>query len=91
MDVRFLGQFVPDKQIPQFAARFYWRQVLPAGVKVYQYTKGMMHSKVVMVDGELRIATVRERLRRAQERVRKYIPAGVSLADECGTARGSET
>jgi cardiolipin synthase A/B len=52
IDVRFLGQFVPDKQIPQFAARFYWRQVLPAGVKVYQYTKGMLHSKVVLVDGE---------------------------------------
>ena len=26
--------------------------VLNAGVKVYQYTKGMMHSKVVLVDGE---------------------------------------
>jgi cardiolipin synthase len=26
--------------------------VLDAGVKVYQYTRGMMHSKVVIVDGE---------------------------------------
>jgi cardiolipin synthase len=52
IDVRFLGQFYPDKWIPQFAARYHWRQVLPAGVKIYQYSRGMMHSKVVMVDGE---------------------------------------
>ncbi|MGA2218818.1 MAG: AbrB/MazE/SpoVT family DNA-binding domain-containing protein [Terracidiphilus sp.] len=40
-----------------------------------------------VVDGELRIATMRERLRRAQERVKKYVPAGVSLADELNTER----
>ncbi|HYV35648.1 MAG TPA: cardiolipin synthase, partial [Gemmataceae bacterium] len=51
IDVRFLGQHHPDKWLAQYAARFYWGQVLPAGVKIYQYTKGMMHSKVVMVDG----------------------------------------
>jgi cardiolipin synthase A/B len=52
VDVRFLGQFHPDKWIPQFAARYYWNEVLPAGVKIYQYAKGMMHSKVVLVDGQ---------------------------------------
>lgn len=52
LDVRFLGQLYPDKWIPQFAARYYWAEVLPAGVKVYQYTKGMMHSKVVLVDDQ---------------------------------------
>jgi cardiolipin synthase len=52
VDVRFLGQFYPDKWIPQFAARYYWRQVLPAGVKIYQYSKGMMHSKLILVDGQ---------------------------------------
>jgi len=52
IDVRFLGQFYPDKWIPQFAARYYWRQMLPAGVKIYQYTRGMIHSKLVLVDGE---------------------------------------
>jgi cardiolipin synthase len=26
--------------------------VLKAGAQVYQYTKGMMHSKVIIVDGE---------------------------------------
>jgi cardiolipin synthase len=52
VDVRFLGLYHPDKWIPYFAARFHWRDVLAAGVKVYQYTRGMMHSKVIMVDGE---------------------------------------
>ena len=52
VDVRFLGQFHPDKWIPQFAARYYWDQMLAAGVKVYQYTGGMMHSKVVLVDDD---------------------------------------
>jgi len=40
-----------------------------------------------VVDGELRIATMRERLRRAQQRVRKYVPVGVSLADELSAER----
>jgi cardiolipin synthase len=52
VDVRLLGQYHPDKWIPLFAARYYWADVLGAGVQVYQYDKGMMHSKVVMVDGE---------------------------------------
>jgi cardiolipin synthase len=52
VDVRFLGQLQPDKWIPQYAARYYWGQVLTAGVKVYQYAKGMMHSKVILVDDD---------------------------------------
>jgi cardiolipin synthase len=52
VDVRFLGLFRPDKWIPFLAARFYWSDVIAAGVKVYQYTPGMMHSKYVLVDGE---------------------------------------
>jgi cardiolipin synthase len=52
VDVRLLCQYHPDKWIPYFAARFYFTDVLKAGVKVYQYWKGMMHAKVVLVDGE---------------------------------------
>lgn len=52
VDVRLLCQFHPDKWIPFFAGRYYFGEVLRAGVKVYQYTKGMMHSKVVLVDGQ---------------------------------------
>jgi AbrB family looped-hinge helix DNA binding protein len=40
-----------------------------------------------VVDGELRIATMQERLRRAQERIRGLVPPGVSLADELSAER----
>jgi cardiolipin synthase len=52
VDVRYLGLFRPDKWMPFLAARFYWTDMLAAGVKVYQYAAGMMHSKYVLVDGE---------------------------------------
>jgi cardiolipin synthase len=52
VDVRFLGLFRPDKWLPFLAARYHWMDVLAAGVKVYQYTRGMMHSKVVLVDDD---------------------------------------
>jgi AbrB family looped-hinge helix DNA binding protein len=38
-------------------------------------------------DYELRISTMRSRLRRAQEHVRKYVPAGVSLSEELSAER----
>ena len=52
LDVRFLGQHRPDKWIPQYAARYYWGNVIQSGVQIYQYTKGMMHSKVMLIDDE---------------------------------------
>ena len=38
-------------------------------------------------DNELRISTMESRLRRAQERIRRLIPPGVSLADELSAER----
>ncbi|HZU34500.1 MAG TPA: cardiolipin synthase, partial [Gemmataceae bacterium] len=52
LDVRLLCQYHPDKWIPFFAGRYYFAEVLEPGVKVYQYTKGMMHSKIVLVDDD---------------------------------------
>jgi len=63
------------------------RIVIPAAMR---QALGMVDGDVLdlhVVEGELRIATMRERLRRAQERVRKYVPAGVSLADELSAER----
>jgi cardiolipin synthase len=53
VDVRLLGQLFPDKWIPQYAARYFWADVLRAGVHVYQYAKGMMHAKEVLIDDEV--------------------------------------
>ena len=63
------------------------RLVIPAAMRE---KLGMKDGDVIdlrVVDGELRIATLRERLRRAQEWVKKYVPAGVSLADELSAER----
>jgi AbrB family looped-hinge helix DNA binding protein len=38
-------------------------------------------------DGELRISTMRSRIRRAQERARQIIPPGVSLSEELSAER----
>lgn len=38
-------------------------------------------------DNELRISTMRERLRRAQANIRKYIPEGVLLSEELSAER----
>jgi cardiolipin synthase len=52
VDVRILCQYHPDKWIPFFAGRYYYANVLDAGVQVYQYTKGMMHAKVMIADDD---------------------------------------
>ena len=63
------------------------RLVIPAALRE---AMGIADGDVLdmrVVDGELRIATMRERLRRAQERVKALVPPGVSLADELSAER----
>lgn len=53
LDVRILVPQRPDKRLVFHASRSYFPELLESGVKVYEYTKGFMHSKLVIVDGEL--------------------------------------
>lgn len=53
IDVRLLVPNRPDKQIVFHASRSYFPELLEAGVKVYEYERGFMHSKMVIVDHEL--------------------------------------
>ncbi|MEH7442827.1 cardiolipin synthase [Bacillus sp. JJ1122] len=53
LDVRLLVPQRPDKRIVFFASRSYFPELLEAGVKIYEYNKGFMHSKIVIVDGQL--------------------------------------
>jgi antitoxin PrlF len=58
------------------------RVVIPA---VMRAALGVQVGDTVLLrfdDGELRILTPRQALRRAQELVRQYVPEGVSLVDE---------
>jgi AbrB family looped-hinge helix DNA binding protein len=63
------------------------RVVIPAAMRkaLGMNVGGVLDLRVV--DGELCISTQESRLRRAQERVRRYVPAGVSLADELSAER----
>ncbi len=51
VDVRLLLPKNPDHWLTYFAGRYYLPDLLAAGVKVYQYTKGFIHAKVVVADG----------------------------------------
>ena len=53
VDVRLLVPNRPDKRIVFHASRSYFPELLEAGVKVYEYQHGFMHSKIVIVDNEL--------------------------------------
>lgn len=53
IDVRLLMPQRPDKKIVFYASRSYFPELLEAGVKIYEYKKGFMHSKIVIVDEEL--------------------------------------
>jgi len=44
-----------------------------------------------IVDDELRIATLKRRIERAQRRIRRYIKPGTSLVDELIAERLAET
>ncbi|GCD83750.1 cardiolipin synthase [Parageobacillus thermoglucosidasius] len=53
IDVRILAPRRPDKRIVFYASRSYFPELLEAGVKIYEYSKGFLHSKIMIVDGEL--------------------------------------
>lgn len=56
LDVRLLFPAKPDKWIPFLASHSYFPALLEAGVKIYEYEKGFIHSKLLVIDGE--IATI---------------------------------
>lgn len=53
IDVRLLVPSRPDKRIVFHASRSYFPELLDAGVKVYEYHRGFMHSKLIIVDHEI--------------------------------------
>jgi cardiolipin synthase A/B len=53
VDVRILVPDRPDKRLVFYASRSYFPELLEAGVKIYEYKKGFLHSKLLIVDAEL--------------------------------------
>ncbi len=53
IDTRILITGVPDKKLPYWVAFTYFKPLLKAGVKIYHYKKGFMHSKTINVDEKI--------------------------------------
>ncbi len=53
LDVRIITQGIPDHQLTYWASSSYFERLLAAGVRIYRYTKGILHAKVLIVDGQL--------------------------------------
>ena len=56
VDVRIVTPCIPDKEIIQLVTRGAYPDLLSAGVRIYEYSPGFLHSKQMLVDGE--VATV---------------------------------
>ena len=50
VDVKIMLPGIPDKRIPYYLAKSYFRYLTEASVKIYIYKKGFNHSKCVVVD-----------------------------------------
>ncbi|MBO6015153.1 MAG: cardiolipin synthase [Lachnospiraceae bacterium] len=50
IDVKLMLPHIPDKRPIFYIARTYYRQLMEAGVKIYEYTPGFVHSKVFVSD-----------------------------------------
>lgn len=50
VEVHLMMTGKPDKMLPFWTAQTYFESLLSAGVKIYLYQRGFLHSKVVIVD-----------------------------------------
>ncbi len=53
VDVRLILPGIPDKKLVYRISRSYYRPLLEAGVKIYEYTPGFIHAKAFISDDKL--------------------------------------
>ncbi len=53
VDVRIVTPAIPDKKYIYKMTQFNYEELLVAGVRIYQYTPGFIHSKTLLMDGRL--------------------------------------
>ena len=56
IDVRIMTPFIPDKWYVHPVTQYNYHQLLEAGIKIYEYTPGFIHSKIFVSDD--RVATI---------------------------------
>ncbi len=50
VDVRIIFPGIPDKKLPYYMGKSYFDELIKAGIKIYEYTPGFIHSKVMVTD-----------------------------------------
>ena len=53
VDVRIIMPGIPDKKLVYRMSRSYYRVLMEAGVKIYEYTPGFIHAKACIIDEEI--------------------------------------
>lgn len=53
VDVRIVTPGIPDKKMVYLVTESYYRQLVEAGVQIYRYTPGFIHSKCFVCDDEV--------------------------------------
>jgi cardiolipin synthase len=53
VDVRILLPGLSDNRLVQLAGRAYYPELLPSGVRIFRYTSGFLHQKVMLIDDDL--------------------------------------
>lgn len=53
VEVKIIVPKRPDKRIVFYASRSYFPELMAAGVQVYEYENGFMHSKFIIIDEEI--------------------------------------
>ncbi|GGE23120.1 cardiolipin synthase [Streptococcus himalayensis] len=55
VDVRIVTPYIPDKRLIQLITRGAYPDLLEAGVRIFEYSPGFIHSKHVVVDDEFAV------------------------------------
>lgn len=55
VDVRLITPHIPDKKLVFSMTRSYYPKLVKAGVKIFEYTPGFIHSKMYLADGDTAI------------------------------------
>lgn len=51
VDVKIIMPHIPDKPYAFYLARTYYKELISAGIEIYEYTPGFVHAKVSVSDG----------------------------------------
>ena len=55
VDVRIVVPHIPDKRLVFWLTQSYYRRLLAAGVRLYEYAPGFIHAKGYLADGEVAV------------------------------------